>query len=242
VGDRFIHVFATHEAACSAASFADRDYFGLCEKTLGCSVAAVLARAEGPLDLERLQGAFADQLQRRACRVAVVAPGVVGDSGMGSTEAYFFTPDRDSLARPLAFPGGHRQALESHHVVRTTRRPTLTQAGLCMGINLGLDGGAVLPPFMPVLRNSDGIFGNVRRTCLPETAMAFLPYAVEHRPSSARRSSFESVLRDAGRVPLSVLLSWFIKTCDTGGKNVQPELRLDVLGRHLAPRRVATPC
>jgi hypothetical protein len=225
--------FATHQAACAAVSFADRDYFGLYEEILGYSVADVLARSDGPLDLERLLGAFAAQLQRDACRVAVVTPGVVGDSGMGSTEAYFFTPDRDSLARVLAFPGGHRQALETHHVVRTTRRHTVAQAGLCMGINLGLDGSAALPPFMPVLRNSDGIFGNVRRMCLPETVMAFLPYVVEHQPPSARRSSFESVLRDAGRVPLSVLLSWFIKTCDTGGTNLPPEVRLEALGRHL---------
>jgi len=228
--------FATGEEARAAVSFTPQDYFGLYEPLLGKTVADVMSTAspDEPIDLDLLQPEFARQLLAYPSRITVVSAGVVGDSGFGSTEMYFFIADAASRARLLGFPGGgHHRAFETHEVVRATGRTTVAETGLCVGIGLGLDSRELLPPFMPVLRNSDGVFSHVRRVCFPGTSMAFLPWVVEHTPPTSRRSSLAEVIGSAGRIPLSVFLSWLIKTFDATSAGQAPERRLAALGHHL---------
>jgi|SoiMethySBSTD1v2_1073268.scaffolds.fasta_scaffold00086_51 hypothetical protein len=227
-------VFPTAADARAAVSFSAHDYVGLFEPLLGQHVAnAVDAVASSDaIDLDRLGGQFARQLMQSACRVTTASPGVVGDSGLGSTAMYFFTGGAATRAMLLAFPGGHRRAFESHHMVRSSAQPSIAGGGICLGINLGLDqSGPLLPPFMPRLRDSDGVFGQARQICAPTTATAFLPWMIEHTPPAARRSSLEQITATAGRVQLSVFLRAFIKTFDA--PSAEPPARMIALGRHL---------
>lgn len=228
--------FASHADACAAVRFVDADYFGLFEEVLGRTVADVLRTlpASDPVDLDGVRPEFARALQEAPCRIAAASLGVVGDSGLGSTAMHFFTGDRVSRRRLFEFPGGYVRALESQEVVRSTRRTTVAETGLCLGIALGLDHRTLLPPFMPVLRNSDGAFAKIRHACFPDTAMAFLPWMVEHAPPSVRRSSRDAVLRDAGRASQPEFVSWFVRSFDTESAGTRdPGRRLAALGRHL---------
>ncbi len=227
--------FATPDEARAAVSFVPRDYFGLYEPLLGQTVAAAVdgLATDDAIDLDLLEGPFARRLAQTPCRIAIASPGVVGDSGLGSTEMYFFTGGADTRARLLAFPGGHRRAFESHCMVRSTGRMTIAGSGPCLGINLGLDlTSSLLPPFMPRLRDSDGVFAQVRRTCALDTAMAFLPWVVEHAPAAPRRSSIEAITAAAGRVPFSVVLRGFVTAFDASPA-IDPADRMMALGRHL---------
>ncbi len=227
--------FETGEEARAAVSFTAQDYVGLYEPLLGRCVADVLSGAapDETIDLDLAGPEFVRQLETAPCRIAVASVGVVGDSGMGTTEMYFFIADQASRARLHRFPGGYRRAFQSLEIIRATARTTIAQTGLCMGIGLGLDGRGLLPPFMPVLRNSDGMFSTVRRACFPATSMAFLPWLVEHRPPAPRRSSFEEVLQRAGGVGFSAFLSWFVKAFDPPTAMEAPDRRMAALGRHL---------
>jgi hypothetical protein len=225
-------VCATAEEARARVAFSAVDYFGLYEAVLGRSACELLSAASS--DPALVESGFVRRLQARHSRVAVAMLGVVGDSGFGSTEMYLFLAEARSRGHVVGFPGGHRRAFESHQLIRATARTTVVDGGVCMGIALGLDHRSLLPPFTPMLRNSDGIFANVRQTCLPATAMAFLPWVVEHAPPVTRRSSFDAVLRGAGAVGLPSLLSWFIRTFDSGGAGDVPADRMRALGRYLA--------
>ncbi|MBX2822949.1 MAG: hypothetical protein KTR29_24835, partial [Rhodothermaceae bacterium] len=56
----------------------------------------------------------------------------------------------------------------------------------CMTIHIGLDTRKVLPPFMPVMRNEDGVFGAVKHVCFPHYLSAYLPYTIQHLPPEER--------------------------------------------------------
>jgi hypothetical protein len=55
-----------------------------------------------------------------------------------------------------------------------------------MALNLGLDNRRLLPPFLPVQRNQDGVFGALVRTCCDGGYFGFLPWTVLHGPPAAR--------------------------------------------------------
>jgi hypothetical protein len=224
-------VCATAEEARARVTFATVDYFGLYQAALGRSACDLLSAASS--DPALVESDFVRRLQARRSRVAVAMLGVVGDSGFGSTEMYLFLAEARSRGHVIGFPGGHRRAFESHQLIRATPLTTVMDGGVCMGIALGLDHRSLLPPFTPMLRNSDGIFANVRQACLPATAMAFLPWVVEHTPPVIRRSSFDAVLGGAGAVGLPSLLSWFIRGYDASGAGEEPADRMRALGRHL---------
>ena len=225
--------FATAGEARAAVRFEPRDYLGLYETVLGRSVAGVLAErgAEEEVHLDRLRAPFVKRLQDGECRVVTTALGVVGDSGLASSDRYFLFdgPSRERL-RDLG-DASCRSAIESRQLARAPARTTLAESGPCMALALGLDNRGLLPPFLPVMRNQDGVFGALRRLCLPGTAVAYLPWVVEHSPPGDRRATVEQILRGAGRMRLADLVLSLMGDLEPVGAP-DPASRLDALGRH----------
>jgi hypothetical protein len=71
--------------------------------------------------------------------------------------------------------------------MRGVTNTTISEVNFCSGLNLGLDNRELLPPFMPVQRNQDGIFGTLLRACSGYTG--FLPYMVHHQASKSRSTT-----------------------------------------------------
>ena len=65
--------------------------------------------------------------------------------------------------------------------MRVVTRPTITDSGYCMALNLGLDNRHLLPPFLPVQRNQDGVFAAVLTLC-GSGCTGFLPWMVLRAP------------------------------------------------------------
>jgi hypothetical protein len=225
--------FASADEARAAVRFEPRDYLGLYETVLGRSVAGVLAErgADQEVDLESVLAAFVKRLEHGECRVVTAALGIVGDSGLGSSDRYFLF-DGPSRERLRDAGEAYRRAFESRQLARAAPRTTLAESGPCMGLALGLDNRGLLPPFLPVLRAQDGVFGTVRRLCLPSTTAAYLPWLVEHAPPGDRRATVEQALRPAGRTRLADLLLSLMGDLEPAGAT-DPAGRLEALGRHL---------
>jgi hypothetical protein len=234
--------FADLDEARAAVHFEPRDYVGLYEEALGRSVSELLIRAgsAGPIDLDELPTAFAQRLQQSPSRIVLASLGVVGDSGFGAADMYFFTANATSRERLLSYPGGYREAFRTQQVIRATRRATLAEAGLCLGIALGIDASVALPPFLSVLRNSDGVFDHARHACCRNTAVAYLPWVVTHAPPRVRGSSFEATLAGAGRVSFPEFIAWFIRDWDARRGDGDP-CHTRALGQHLAELAAASP-
>jgi hypothetical protein len=122
--------------------------------------------------------------------VAVTATGVVGASGMGSP-LYLLNLRGASRERLLRSGSGYRDAVAGGLVLRAVPQATLCEGAFCMTLNLGLDCRRLLPPFLPVQRNQDGVFAALMRVCAGAGRYGFLPRAVLHeppqRPSGAAR-------------------------------------------------------
>lgn len=80
----------------------------------------------------------------------------------------------------------YRDALHSREVVRGTTAPTLADSGFLMGLAIGLDHRDTLPPFLPVGRNEDHMFGLVLTHACGDALVGCLPHAVLHAPLAPR--------------------------------------------------------
>ncbi|HEY1378618.1 MAG TPA: hypothetical protein VGF55_17595 [Gemmataceae bacterium] len=143
--------------------------------------------------------------------VAVTTAGVLGDSGMGSP-VYLLTLRGESWARLVRSEAAYRRAVAGRGVVRAVTRPTVGELASCMALNLGLDNRGVLPPFLPVQRNQDGVFAGLLRAADPAAWRGWLPWAVVHdspgpRPAAADPWADAAAIRTGQAVQILVRLA-----------------------------------
>ncbi len=200
--------FLQENEANVAEASGGADLLGVHEQLLGRSPGDCLsaAGADGDVDFDQAGAAFF----RKRGTVLVTAAGVAGDSGMGSSVS-FLALDGESRARLLRSERDYRHSLAAHQVVRAVTRPTICDAAYCMALNLGLDNRQLLPPFMPVHRNQDGVFAALVRACLGHGFFGFLPWVVLHKPPTRRPSSLipwrDAIRLRSGQVIQTVLRS-----------------------------------
>jgi hypothetical protein len=194
--------------ATQSLSFVDADILGCHEELLGRTV-------------EGTSG-----------RVVMTLNGLVGDSGMASPR-YYLSLTGASRDRLVASEQAYRSALESREVLRTVHQPTITAGPFCMTTFLGLDNRDLLPPFFPVQRNSDGIFGLTLRKCVDASHVAFLPWILLHAPDPPRSFAPDEMWADAAAVRMAdiVIASILDHQNLTGDATVAT--RLADLGEHL---------
>jgi hypothetical protein len=118
-------------------------------------------------------------------RVAATMAGVCGDSGLGSPLSVLWLTGA-SRDQAMASEASYREALRSREILRGAPRTTIGQGPFLMNMHCGMDNRLALPPFLPVLRNADGLFAQLLRLCLPACLIAYLPEAVLHLPGEQR--------------------------------------------------------
>ncbi len=215
---------------CAAAADGD-DLFSLHETLLGREPAG----CAGCADATEAGAGFLRKLDRVGGRVLVTAAGLAGHSGMGSS-LYFLSLEGESRARLLSSEETYRRALLQHRVVRTVVRPTVCDAAFCMAMNLGLDNRRPLPPFLPVQRGQDGVFGALVHASCDDGFFGFLPGGVVHAPPNGPLAPLPAGERGEGADDL-----WRGASGLRSGQVIQALLRslpcpadLPTLGRTLA--------
>jgi len=195
----------------------------------GACLEAVAPGDDGAVSLSGASPSLIRMIASGRGRVRVTVPGVVGDSGMGGTSYYLGLqgPGRQRLLSEFAT---HRT---TRGLLRAATRHTLTDSPFLMTPQAGLDNREVLPPFFPVGRNSDGLFGLTLRSCLPEGLIAHLPYAIDHAPPDARRVTSADLASFPATLRISDVVEYGLRSCRFGPAVLEPEDRLDELGRHL---------
>jgi hypothetical protein len=170
----------------------DEDFLAAHEQLLGHGPAALVGAA-GPagLDFDKASTDLFRKLEAGG-QVVVTAGGLVGDSGMGSP-LYLLALGGEARARLLRCERTYRHALGRGPLLRAVAQATVCPAGFCMAANLGLDNRRLLPPFLPVQRLEDGLFGAVVRVCWPGGLFGFLPQALLHLPPAPRRWSSDEL-------------------------------------------------
>jgi hypothetical protein len=209
----------------------ETDLLGLHEQLLGRTVADCLADSRVP-ELASANARFVRRLESGAGPILTTAAGVAGDSGMGSCLP-LLTLEGASRARLHRSEADYRDALRRRQWMRAVTRPTVTDGGYCMALNLGLDNRRLLPPFLPFQRNQDGVFGAVLALCCGGHT-GFLPWMVLHHSLEERSASNPEVPWHWAMQPqtghlMQVLLGSFPQ----GSGTATPESRLARLGSWL---------
>jgi hypothetical protein len=204
--------FPDRSRATQSVSLVDVDVLGCHEALLGSDVADLSVDGE------------------TSGRVAMTLNGLIGDSGMSSPR-YYLALTGSSRDRLVASPLAYRSAFESREILRSVRQPTITAGPFCMSTFLGLDNRLMLPPFFPVQRNSDGIFGIMLQKCVDGSHVAFLPWILLHAPEPPRVFVTDELWADAAAVRMADIVIACLLAHETS--TATTSTRLAYLGKHL---------
>jgi hypothetical protein len=108
--------------------------------------------------------------------------GIHGDSGFESPAALLYATNAETRAHMTESAERHRTAMSSRELLRVVDRPTVARPLPFFGGAMALDARALLPPFAPVLRNEDGLFGRTLGVMDPTAFCLHQPIALLHAP------------------------------------------------------------
>lgn len=230
-----VYTFADRETALRAATYVDVDVLSIHEQLLGQGAQQLVDGSRRGAAGPHPPVGDSDQTREpepRDGRVAVTLNGLLGDCGWGSP-LYYLLLTGDSFERLIRTEAAYRQTCTSREMWRTVRRATIAdKTNNMMATFFGLDNRELLPPFIPVTRGADYIFGITISRCFDELYFAHLPWSLLHLPVEARTFSHGEITRSASGVDVDALVSTLIQSCKFNGER-QGAVRIKQLGRHL---------
>jgi acyl carrier protein len=130
-------------------------------------------------------------------RVRVTLGGLAGDCGWGTPSCYLFIDDA-SFRRLAATDESYRAGVTSREMLRVAPRWLVSgRVENLIAATFAADGRTPLPPFVPIGRGSDVVFGRLLKAIEPAAAFGHLPWAIQHEPIESRRFSPGEILRSA---------------------------------------------
>lgn len=235
----FLHFRSLDEARASVRGGREglegESFAAIHEALLGRGLRACAAKLAGrspELALGRMNDRIAELVSSGEGRVVATYMGIAGDSGMSSAFPSLLV-EGDSRESLLGDEPGYLERIEGRAVVRMAEASSICDRSFLMCTAVGFDCRALLPPFIPAMRNEDGLFASLLPIVLPEALIGYLPRSIAHLPMSPRSSSRRHFAAQAcgwGCIDLMIALAkLFPANClpkaDAAG-------RLRALGRH----------
>jgi hypothetical protein len=182
-----------------------KDFFAVHEQLLGKLVGNCLKSHSGKdVKMDAAKSSFFRKLDQPNARVLSTFLGTYGDSGLGHF-FNFMVLEGESRKWLLSSESNYRYAICTRKAMRAVTNPTITEGTLCMAMNLGLDNRELLPPFTPVQRNQDGVFGKLMRA--RSGFYGYLPWMIQHRASEDRYCSHDDLWKQEGPVSLGTIFA-----------------------------------
>ncbi len=147
---------------------------------------ALGALGTGPLSPASFAGADLDAMERfrNDSRVLITECGSIGDAGSDRLN-WLVGLEGASRDRLLGDEHQVRNAFE-HRSCWTGRRRPRIGAGSNLSQLTGIDHRALLPPYIPILRGEDRLFGDMVSWIHPHSAVIEQPWAIAHLPIPPR--------------------------------------------------------
>lgn len=220
--------YSDPDTLINSQRWSEIDLLGMHERVLGRTVPDVLEMAGGAAIVDDLCDSLRPAISRRQPgRIAVSIGGIVGDSGLYASFPLLFDsgPTRD---RMISDERVLRIALRSRQVLSVAKEFTITHDPLCMAGAAGFANAELLPPFFPVGRNEDGVFGMLIHRLAPELVMSHIPIAIRHSPADQTVRSYET------QAPFRIaeLMIALFSVCDPL-PDVDGESKLKIFGEYL---------
>ena len=178
--------------------FTVQDFLGLHEQLLGKHP----GRCINQFGLDNVNlDQVAVGLLRRACgekdKVVATSVGIGGDSGIGVANP-FLRLDGLTRGRLVRSEKDYRFSMSAQRILRCANNATISDGAFLSGVNIGLDNRELLPPFLPVQRNEDGVFASLIRAC-SVGYLGYLPHMIMHIRTERWNSDSEELVKRAVR-------------------------------------------
>ena len=231
IEERNIAFYKTRKAVCDLLVPATVDLLKVHETALDRQVKALAAI--GPLSST---GTVCNHMRqaargRRAARVRMTFSGIAGDAGVNYPDRFLFSTGQWAAVLRRSW-NVLDTALNYREICKIANRYLLMHEVSCMAACMGLSNRRLVPPFLPVGRNEDGLFGAMLSAIDSTTVSCHVPYAVLHdsaRPPRYARSRFPSAKETRAADLLIALVHLWLRSADGS----QPHLRLVRLGAWL---------
>ena len=178
--------FQDRDAVIQKGAWTPCDILSAHERLLGRRLSDILSSSRaGAVNLENACDHALWGLQQPNAKVAVTMSGIAGDSG-GYSGRWLLTVTGSTRGRLAESLSAFRTALDSREVIGVVPCDTVAHHWLCMGTTMGLANGDLLPPFFPICRNEDGVFG-VLASFTTAFCFGHVPAAVLHNAAPGRK-------------------------------------------------------
>lgn len=182
------------------------------------------------IDTSRVSARFLKAIARGNARVAISLMGIVGDSGWDDPFGYFLLGD-ETFAHLTRSEQGYRAAMRNRLLLSGHRHLCVSDQCTCHSTCMGADNRSLLPPFTPVMRGQDLVFGSLMTKCVPDALFGAIPAAILHEPGEPREFAPDAAVTRAGRLMTGETLALIARLEPVRGSSSAARMRS--LGHHL---------
>lgn len=188
-----VHLFTDRETLLAERPSRNCDVLGLHEGILGKQLGSLFqSEPERPITFESLGTRLFAHLEKTAARIRISWTGFYGDSG-ATYPTYYLWKDKHVGEQLAAGEERYRRLSLSREIFRAPGHLSIGDEGYCGSAALAYDNQSILPPFMPVLRGEDIVFGKILVACFGPSLIGYLPWAILHAPLESRSNSAEDI-------------------------------------------------
>jgi hypothetical protein len=233
--------FPDRQTSLRSVTFVTEDFLASHERFIGKSLGSVISSLEDTvkLNFDQIDSEFLRRLETSSGKVRVTFNGVFGDCAWGAPFGLWGDPigylllDDKSHARLVKSESEYRSACTSRELFRIVNCATISDETFSQTTFVGLDNQHLLPPFFPVRRGMDKIFGITLWRCFDEAYFCHLPQALLHAPTTDRRFWPGEIIRSASGFDIDKVIIECIKSLEFGPVKKDGEEKLRSLGKHL---------
>lgn len=180
VEQREIRFYTRREDVYESLVRARVDLLNAHETALGRTIKSLATGTDLSIDQQRACDRLRDAARgARPARVRLTFAGIAGDAGVTYPDRFLLSGGTWKAALTHSRTS-FETAFKSREVCKVGNRYIVMHEFACMTGCMGLTNTSLTPPFLPVGRNEDGLFGATLSAIDPETTGCHIPYAVVH--------------------------------------------------------------
>lgn len=223
---RDLAFFSTREEAIAMARPVDVDLVGEHEELLSRDLLELVREDAAHSDVAKACGHMAAALSGDSpCKVRATCAGLAGDGARYCPEGTMFVP-RTMTQLVETSLDEVRIGLRSREMHRCAAQRIVTHNPSCMTYFTAFDNRHLLPPFMPIGRGEDGLFGLMLASIDPNAMFGHLPVGIIHDSDRVSEYGSES-FRAARETRLCEFIAWIVQVATPSGLTVSAPARLD---------------
>jgi hypothetical protein len=208
------------------------DVLGAHEKFLGRGALRLLTEGQKELPWDVMNADHKTfEMLTGGGKVVLTMSGLVGDSGIIWPRRLLWL-EGESRHDFVRTESHYKISRVSRNMLRSVRQFTISSAPFCMTTFYGFDNRSLLPPFMPVLKNEDGLFGYILQRCQTEAFFGYLPWVLHHAPAEHRSYSPDDIWKYTGQRTCH-LIRGVLEDYEFAKPGLSSDQRMRLLGEYL---------